>query len=293
MKKFVIVLLALTALHAAARVAFSQCGPAGCAPRQLAAVSYAQTPLRWWNHEGRPQEVYLYSGNTLVGYYSYADGFYRRAVGGRWSGPAAAPLTPPFGGLQGNATGHTFGAVHDQVSPFQSFSHNGNPVSREQAENVITGNLRDDSAAGHLTNIDADKERRKRFDTELAELRRANPTANNVRVQNYDPNAGPNKVILAPFKLDLDQQFRQSGRALFAQAAVKGNETGSRPERWYGDIGAAQVADALRVIDPNYDPNKTPLPGLPSVPDGIGLAIGGAFVGLLVLGVAVFGNRNQ
>lgn len=269
-----------------------QCGPRGCFLPQATQQVQAQVAPEWFRHTGDEGHDYLYSGNALVGRYSYGDGFYRRKTQGGWAAPSVAPIPPAFARNDKTQVGHTFGLEPGKVQEFTTFTHGGAPISRSEAESLIGATLKDDSSGGHLTNIDPDKERRKKVGEQVAAAKRADPIAANVRFQNYDPSLAPNKIILGPFNLEKDKAYKDAGRVLIAQAAAKGTEGKSRPTNWYGDIGGDQVIEAIRTIDPTYDPNKSPVPSVPSLA-GVGwewLALAGAG---LVVGVSMVKSHQS
>lgn len=292
MKRIMMFFASTLALLAVGHPSPAAWGPSGCAVAQIAPAVIGQQPMKWHAFADHPNQIGLYNGNTLIGKYNYSDGFYRMWLNGSWSGPAKSPIPPPFGGLAGQSTGHSFGAITDHVGMVSMATHNGHAITEADAAAILGASIPTDHDAASLTYVDADKGRREKFVKDAAEAKKKNPKLDSVKIQAYDPNAAPTKAMMAGFKLDADKQFAQAGKVIYAQLAPKNGDSTSKAERWYGDATPEVIVDALRVIDPNWNPNIGPLPSLPTIPDGLGLLLAAGFVTFGLLAVAV-SNRNN
>jgi len=264
-------------------------GPRACASVEALAAAQVPAALKWWTIEGRPDEVFLYRGNVLVGTYDYRDGFYRLAYTGTPGRKAKAPIPPPFGKTAEGGPSHTFGMVESSAGVETRFSLNGETVTRGAAQELLGANIVDDSKHGHLTYIDADAGRRKAMGERYAALRSSKPTGADIRWQSYDPNKPQSRAMLEPNALDTDKQFLATGRVLVAQAANTNKDGSSKADVWYGDITDAQLIEAIRKISPAWDPNKPVLPSLPSLPS---LPWDWIILGMIGVGVVVLASKN-
>lgn len=259
-------------------------GPAGCPPVGGIALGQVQPQaLQWFKYDNRPGAVYLYRGNTMVGVYTYGDGFYREPYYGAWSAPKKAPLAPPLIGAVEDQAGDPFGVDLKQIGNRQVFSHNGIEVDRDDVEEAIGANLRDDSHGGHVTYIDRDAGRRARVSETFQRLRSQGKVPEHVRFQAYDPALLQSRHMLAVNKLDQDQKFQSTGNELLAQVADKDAKGKSKADQWFGDIGEAELVQAVRKACPDW---IDPRPHLPALPDLFHIPWDGV---LAVLALAVVG----
>lgn len=263
--------------------AYAGWGPAGCPP--VGGIVLAQTPAvyQWKTRSDTPNETYLYYGTQQVGGYSFETGFYRPIVNGKWGKPAVAPITPPLTGTTSTTDSPLFGVDTSKLTGKEWYSNSGAISTSSDAHRLIETSLKDDSKAGQVSAFVRDPALRQRVRTDAEKAAEAQGSANAAKVQVYDPDAKPNKEILAPFKLDSDERFRQTGFKLVAQAAPTTPDGTSKAESWYEYDGAKQIVEAVRRVDPSYNPNVNPIPSLPSLP-----AVNWEIIALCILGGLVF-----
>lgn len=245
---------------------YPQCGPGGCSVPQLRRAAQADDSYRWVTREDMPSEVYLFRGDEQVGGYSYATGFYRALNGNRWGPPAKAPIQPPFGRDQQDAGRPiNFGLNAESIGRQERIWEGNHYYSAGEASKEIAADLPEDLKAGHVTGVAKTLARRNKMDADM-NAARAHPGADKAKMQAYDFSHSVNQEILAPFRLDIDKRFENSGQVVIAQAAELDKEGRSKAKAWYEYSGADTWIEALRTVDPHFDPNKPSLPGLPGLP---------------------------
>lgn len=168
-----------------------------------------------------------------------------------WTGLAALPWAAP--------AVENFGVDRGELAGVEKWSINGRQVTREDWYTAVADAgppISDDSGKWRLTCV---RDPRRVTDEswakllkdladrpELAELR------GKVHLQAY---SDPSHWHLAGFKLGQDQRFVTSGLGIYLQEpATADRKTSPVVQARY----AYEGAEALRRIDPGYDPNKVP-----------------------------------
>lgn len=261
---------------------YPQCGPGGCSPAQVRRAAQAVPELRWVRRADTPSEVYLFRGDQQIGGYSYATGFYRELRGEKWSAPVVAPLPPPFGEQQQGAKGLNFGLSQESFGTEEKIWEGDKVYSSFEAGKVIGADLPDDTAAGHVTGVAKSLGLKNKMAEDIAVASLQPGAAKAAKTQAYDYSHQVNQEILAPFRLDADRQFQEKGQVVIAQAAALDKEGRSKATAFYDYSGVPTWIDALRTVDPTFDPNKPLAPLLPGLP-----AINWELVALLLVGGVV------
>ncbi len=241
-------------------------GPAGCPPVGRLVIAQPPATYRWVHREDTPDQTFLYLGAKQIGTYSYATGFYLPIIGNQWGKAAKSPIAPPLNGPAAAVAPPLFGVDRSQLTGHEDFSASGKKCTEAEAHQMIGAALRDDSKAGQVSIFERDAGKRKTLREAIERAPELQGSSNGAKVQVYDPEARPNKEILAPFRLDTDERFRTTGFKMVAQAAPVGPDGTSKAESWYELDGVKTVIEAVRKVDPNYNPNVNPIPTLPSLP---------------------------
>lgn len=266
MNRYLTLMLIASACCGQSCNAYGGWGPAGCPP--VGRLVLAQTPAnyRWVHRDDAPDEVHLMYGAQQIGGYSYRTGYYLPLVNGEWGKPSVAPIPPPLTGTITAPEAPLFGVDRERLTGTEHYSCSGVRCTRSEAEGFIESHLRDDSRAGQVSLFVRDPERRKTIRAALDQAPELQGSNSAGKVQVYDPDARPNRELLAPFKLDLDERYRTTGFKMVAQAAPTTTDGTSKADSWYEYDGPKQIIEAVRRVDPNYNPNVNPLPTLPSLP---------------------------
>jgi hypothetical protein len=132
---------------------------------------------------------------------------------------------------------------------------NGQPVSRDDAAAAIAGgapSIPDDSGKRWLVAVSKDRATRDRIAQDLE----SSPTLAELRSQvRFQPYDDPTHWQLAGYKLQQDARFQRSGVGLFlVDPPGPGQQFGAAVAARYSYEGP----EALRRIDPAFDPNKVP-----------------------------------
>lgn len=307
-----VALLAVACSTSLAQCPNGRCG--GYAPSFLPAV---QPVYRWVDVPGETNQVALLKDGVHVGGWMFDPPHYRplhrvsanKSIWGEVEPPPVDPPAPPccapkpappakladwqtHGVERANvpASGQKFGCPGgcDSCGPHCPACGGGGKCSCSHAKGHAAAPpaepLPDFAGKPSLTVVCADAARREKV---LADLQTAPALAAyrdkfGPRARGYEPGHSH----LAPFRLDVDERFKSSGFAIFAQGVA--DEAGrAAPTVLYAYDGPEQLAGVLRDVDGTYDPNK--------VPDaaGIGLsdtAMGatGALVGIPAFALLAF-----
>lgn len=287
MKIFEAIVLAAVAWLVWASIGWSQNGPNNQGPQTWQPWAAARGEYQWQQVPGQPEYAALYQGNQQIGVYNWETGFYQQRHAGGWSGPARAPIAPPFARAGNGASHNLFGLQMPRLPAGEKIWCGTTTFSHAEAAEMLEADLRDDAKSPHLTVIDRNPARRKQLVEDLTVAKWKGELPEKARVQVYNPDLAPVKALLAPFRLEADREFQKTGCMVIAQAAATNTKGTSRPVRLYGAASPPVLVDALRSVDPSYDPNRNPLPwwlALPSIPLEAIVVIG---LLLLILGVAI------
>lgn len=266
MRKAITFLAVAAVLLLPARLLLGRWGPMGCAAVAADDKKAGELPYRWVSNPKVPKEVYLYQGNVQVGGYSFESGFYLPLVNGKWGKPCQAPIRPPLEGLDGKKEANLFGVLADQVSREERYECTHGECSREHVMAMLAEGLTDDSKQGRVTVIDGDRERRKKIAADWSSAPSLDKARSTWQFQAYDPASPVTREMLRPFRLEQSSDLGKGLPVVFAQAPANAAGVGPVLGQWNSYQGADALAEALRKVDPNFDPNKPLAPILPSVP---------------------------
>lgn len=228
-------------------------------------VQAPQGGYQWMTREDTPGQVFLYNDNTQVGTYSYTSGFYWPIIGNQWGAATTSPIPPPLSKYGMTEQGTNFGVDHTKLTGHERYMVGAEDVKAFEARAALNGNFRDDSKDPHVTAIVKDAATKKRIEADWGLMATQEMSAKNVRWQAYDASAPVNQLILAPFKLELDDAFQRAGIMLVGQAAQQGGEESVTARRQYGYPNPAELVEFVRKTDPKYVPNAPAIPGLPNI----------------------------
>lgn len=290
MKIFFACVWSVAVLAAAPVVVRAQCGATGCQGSSPQWAASSPGGYRWVNRADTPDQTYLFHGNRQVGGYSFTSGFYRPYNGSSWGSPAAAPITPPFddSGFVGDRV--FFGAEIGKLSGHNRYMVSGHDVPKSEAESYLDGTVPRDWDAPHVTAVVRDAAARKKLDADFAAAAASDKSLSQVRWQAYDFSAPVNRLIMAPFKLDLDRTFQSAGQMLIAQTAQKANQDFVPALRSYGAVGPREIIEAVRKVTPD-DPNRPLAPTLPNLAN-LSLEAWVGIAALAVLALVLMRGRN-
>ncbi len=270
-------------------------GLAGASGSWLPVVSgqlTVKTEYRWQRSVRHPNEIHLYVGDRCIGGYNFTDGFYRKWDGQRWGQPTVSPTPPPFEQANGDDAHPHFGLDHSKIDAAQKIWEGARVYCHEEFCEIMAGGLPEDTKAPHVTIVERTPGLGKKIADDFNAKTAGMSPEKKPRIQAYDAGNPVTRLMLAPFKLDSDEKFKQSGVITLVQLAAKDGETTSPAWKMYDPPSGEKIIEALRQCDPWYDPNKggSPVvPGLPGVPWEAWIIIAiGVFVGILWLR-----NRNQ
>lgn len=240
---------------------------------------------KWVKNPRVPGEVYLYRDGRQVGGYSYHTGFYLPLVNGEWGPPAKAPIPPPLEGLTPEKSKPLFGVVTEKISPIEHFECRDRVHNRESAYALLEATVPDDGATPFLSCISRDQARAKQIAREWDSAAPLAPYKKSWRAQFYDSSSPVTQQMLAPFRLDANTEFQKSGLVFLAQGPPAAGDGRARVQQWANYTTPEALAEVLRKVDPNFDPNKSPLPSLPELPrfSSEELVLAGAGVCVLLL----------
>ncbi len=239
----------------------------------LAALACLATPAigqlyvdyTWREVPGDPDQIACFRNSEQHGNYRFSTGFYYlRRPGQSWP-IARCPVPPPLNGINGDRRHYSFGVQTSHMARHNRITNGEREITAAEANNLIADNLADDSKAGHVTFISNDAKKVDQFRADWDALCQQNTQARALRSQGYDATQAINKPILAPFNLEKDTGFQSAGLMLLAQAPGDPKDGRSRPATWYAYNGPASLTEAVRSIDPNYDPNKPKFPTIPNL----------------------------
>lgn len=279
-------LLGLAVLLVSLPTAQAQCQGGQCNIQGWRPMPSVPTGYRWVYRDDTPGEAYLFQGARQVGGYSFASGFYRPYNGRAYLAPTKAPIRPPFGKNNGGAGDNLFGVEQQRWPAGEKIWAGATSYTHAEAERLLGDKLDSIENQPHLTVIDRDPVRRKALAKEV-EVAQANGSfPKDVRLQIYDPNATPSAAILAPFQLDRDTRYKENGAVIFAQSPATNAAGTAKLHRVDGKPTMAGLIEALRTVDPKFNPNLPSLPSLPGLPELSAQAwIGIALCFLLVVGL--------
>lgn len=261
------VILGLAVVLVAQATASAQCADGRCTIHHFPALVPAQPSYRWKYRDDTPDEAYLFRGGKQVGGYSFATGFYRPYNGKRYLSPAKCPVRPPFGKQHGGAEQNIFGVQPHRWPRGEKIWAGTTQYTHAQAEKLLGDKLDSIEHQPHLTAVVRDPAARKKLEADVKSAQDAGTFPKDVRLQVYDPNATPSGPILAPFRLDADRRYQETGVAVFGQAPATAADGRAQVYSLYGSPTVDALVKVLRKVDPKYDPNISPLPSLPNLPD--------------------------
>lgn len=268
MKKiFLFSLFSATCLFGCGPQTLASWGPQGCGPVGLRVVPQPVAQYQWVRNPDYQDWSYLYQADRLLGGYCWTTGFYHPFHAGEWYGKAVAPVRPPFEDAAKHGQVTAFGVATEKRSESPRIWDANATYSAAEATQLLTAELPDDSRTGHLTVIARDPAVRKRVADDVARDGLLAAWRTKTRFQLYDPENAVSRTILAPFRLDADAEFAKSGVVVIAQAPTQDKDGRSKPFTVHRYDGPQTLIDALRRIDPTYDPVKPWLPSLPALPD--------------------------
>lgn len=243
------------------------------APRVITPEHPDEVTPQWWVHQNMGSRfLYLWQGDyRCLGRWDSQTETYTpfktknsRGGGELWiersTNVPPLMLPPGYHTPQGTGeVGDVFGVDTSKLSKRDRYEINGVEVDRPSVVNRFRDELTDDSKAGHLTILAPDATR-SRIMSDIA----SHPSlavARSLRIQGYDPASKVAASMLATHRMDQDKRYQQSGVAILYQPPA-GPDGRSPVTPIYGYTSPEALAEALRVVDPRYDPNKNKLPGV-------------------------------
>lgn len=277
----------------------SNCGPVG--PFLAAQVDTWQ----WKLNPGREDQIDLYRNGRSVGSFFTEEGQYFTYNGGLWGEATSPPVAVPAH-LVSQARDRSkffFGVNQEKLDLKEKFTRNGRSISFEEVIQSLLGNakdgLHDDSHKKHLTFIGKSGDMANTY--RILTTQGGGPHLfKDYRVQVYDASRKIDKEMLAPFRLDADEQFQKTGGVVYFQECGP-NGCGKVLAAFYGDASLEEMKEGLRKVDPNFDPNRNPNPNKPKKPgpDGGGASASkpidlapALVLGGLVAGAGVFYRKD-
>jgi hypothetical protein len=266
------------------RAPYLDARPAREAPPTATYTGWAESMhyAGWWYFwfNGAPRCAYWPDRNEFSTFDAQAQ---------RWSSPRPwpYPIDPPGHRKPAARPAVNFGIDEDQLRGAPpsgcapDYSINGQPVSRDQALAAAAGGLPNDSVQPWLVVVSRDKAQRERIVNDLANHPSLAELRSKVRLQVYDD---PDHWHLAGYKLRQDARFQKSGVGVFlVDPPIPGSAHGEAREARYSYDGP----EALRRIDPAFDPNRIPdsaAPAWQGILKALGLDLGANPLPLLLIG---------
>jgi len=219
---------------------------------------FVKDPVKGWSYEW----LTLFDGSRQLGAWHLAEGYY---LDKNMISHAAPPIELPERYRTAPAAQKQqvyFGVDRSKLSKESQYTINGRPASKAQVLDQLQGDKCKPGAKGidcdthkpHLTIVCADKARREQILSDLRTHPDLAPYKDLFRVQAYDPRDKVAALMLAPFKLEQDERFQQSGLVVLCQAP-DADGTGSRVIPIY-DWQPGKALASLRASAPDYNPNN-------------------------------------
>lgn len=240
-------------------LSFGQCSNGRCiVPEYHPAVVVHQQYWRVW--PDNPQQAFLQVGERTIGGYDLVSDEYRPYHNGVWGEPTQAPVAMPVSSkfFQARQAQLPTGVDPGVLDGPESYTRKGVRVTRQEALHAVihtaAAGIPDDVKMRHLTIVCKDASGKAKAEEAIASLSMAQ-AVKPFRLQMYDASRKVDQIMLEPFRLDQDEQFKETGKLWLVQEAEE-NGKGKVLLTMYGEPGQDAVLEALRGVDPNYVPPK-------------------------------------